>query len=180
MSNITDTSIVKYVTDMLKSETSSWSGFVYGILALLSGLATTLLSKWMDKHKTKHEETKEDFETHLKASNELIENAKAVSDMARLLLKDQEELFQRKIEVAIVGAKEECNANIEKLKAEYQLTIETLVAKVKNLEKEKNELNEKVRVLEADNKILTDKLLDFQNRLKKYENIGTGPLSPTT
>lgn len=176
MSNITDFNVTKYIGEIIKSD-SSLSGVLYGLLALLSGLATTFLSKWMDKRKTKKEETNEDFQVHLKASNDLIENAKTVSDMARDLLKDQEDIFQKKIEAAISGAKEECSAKIEELKSEYLSTIETLTKQVKILEFEKNELIIKMQNLEGDNKVLTQRVADFQTRLKKYEKVGTGPLS---
>lgn len=178
MSNITDFNVTKYIGEFLKSEpTSSWTGLLYGLLAMLSGLATTFISKWLDKRKTKHDEDKEDFETHIKASTDLIENAKTVSDMARELLKDQDDIFQKRIESAIKSAKDECGVKIEELKKEYLVTIEKLTGQVKALENEKNELTKKVEILEADNKILTERLSDFQNRLKKYEKVGTGPLS---
>ena len=163
MVNFNDANITKYISELLKEENASVLGFFYSILALLSGILTTYLSKWMDKRKSKHEEQKEDMTVLSQTSSQLIENAKTVSDMARDMLKEQDDFFQKRIEIAIAGAKEECSKQIQELKIEYQKMISDMEKEIKTLRDEKE--------------ILSRKVSELQNRLRKYEKSGTGPLS---
>lgn len=163
MVNFNDANISKYIADLLKEDNATALGFFYSILALVSGILTTYLSKYMDKRKSKHEEQKEDMTVLSQTSSQLIENAKTVSDMAREMLKEQDEFFQKRIEIAIAGAKEECSNQIQELKIEYQKMISDMEKEIKTLRDEKE--------------ILSRKVSELQNRLRKYEKSGTGPLS---
>lgn len=163
MTNFNDANITKYVSDLFKEDNVTALGFFYSILALLSGLLTTYISKWMDKRKTKHEEENEDITLLSQTSSKLIEDAKTVSDMARIMLKDQDEFFQKRIEMAVADAKEECSKQIQDLKVEYQKMISDMEKEIKTLRDEKE--------------ILSKKVSELQTRLKKYEKSGTGPLS---
>ena len=163
MTNFNDANITKYVSDLFKEDNVTALGFFYSILALLSGLLTTYISKWMDKRKTKHAEENEDITLLSQTSSKLIEDAKTVSDMARIMLKDQDEFFQKRIETAVADAKEECSKQIQDLKVEYQKMISDMEKEIKTLRDEKE--------------ILSKKVSELQTRLKKYEKSGTGPLS---
>ena len=163
MTNFNDANITKYVSDLFKEDNVTALGFFYSILALLSGLLTTYISKWMDKRKTKHEEENEDITLLSQTSSKLIEDAKTVSGMARIMLKDQDEFFQKRIEMAVADAKEECSKQIQDLKVEYQKMISDMEKEIKTLRDEKE--------------ILSKKVSELQTRLKKYEKSGTAPLS---
>lgn len=179
MSKFTDANIISIVSGFF-TEDKSWQGFIYSVIALFVGLFSTIISRYIDKRKTPKEKQQDEFKNMTDASTELIANARSVSDMARDLLKDQEDIFQKKIELAISSAKDDCSDQIASLKDEYQNVIATMGLQIKILQREKDELTKKIDVLEKDNKILSEKVLELQTRLKKYEKTGTGPLSDKT
>ena len=149
------------------------------VIASAVGIISSVTIKLVDSYRTKKKQADDHAEAIAESAKANVDSANVVNTMMREMLDQEREYFQKEL----VRASEECEDKISKLKAEYDIQLDTIRSDneafailIDKVTKDNLRLTKQIVSLTASKEENAIKIRAIRERLSKYESITTSEI----
>jgi hypothetical protein len=149
------------------------------VIASAVGIISSVTIKLVDSYRTKKKQADDHAEAIAESAKANVDSANVVNTMMREMLDQEREYFQKEL----VRASGECEDKISKLKAEYDIQLDTIRSDneafailIDKVTKDNLRLTKQIVSLTASKEENAIKIRAIRERLSKYESITTSEI----